>query len=83
MTAQHLSVDELAEAAEGLLDPERAALAESHRAGCPDCQAQSEALREVTVLLVYTKSAGSTQVTVVTGCRVRTPSAGPSAVLPR
>jgi anti-sigma factor RsiW len=46
MTAQHLSVDELAEAAEGLLDPERAALAESHLAGCPDCQAQSEALRE-------------------------------------
>jgi anti-sigma factor RsiW len=51
MTAQHLSVDELAEAAEGLLDPERAALAESHLAGCPDCQAQSEALREVTETL--------------------------------
>jgi anti-sigma factor RsiW len=44
-------VDELAEAAEGLLDPERAALAESHLAGCPDCQAQSEALREVTETL--------------------------------
>jgi hypothetical protein len=37
----------------------------------------------VPALLVYTKSAGSTEVTVVTGCRVGTPSAGPSAVLPR
>jgi anti-sigma factor RsiW len=51
MNRQHLSVDELADAAEGLLDPERAAFAESHIAGCPDCQAQSEALREVTASL--------------------------------
>jgi hypothetical protein len=34
-------------------------------------------------LLVYTKSDGSTQVTVVTGCGSSMPSAGPSAVLPR
>jgi hypothetical protein len=34
-------------------------------------------------LLVYTKSDGSTLVTVVTGCASDTPSAGPSAVLPR
>jgi anti-sigma factor RsiW len=51
MNRQHLSVDELADAAEGLLNSERAAFAESHIAGCPDCQAQSEALREVTASL--------------------------------
>jgi hypothetical protein len=34
-------------------------------------------------LLVYTRSDGSTLVTVVTGCASDTPSAGPSAVLPR
>jgi anti-sigma factor RsiW len=43
MNRQHPSVDELTDAAEGLLDPEGAAFAESHIAGCPDCQAQSEA----------------------------------------
>jgi anti-sigma factor RsiW len=36
MNAQHLSIGELADAAEGLLDPERAAFAESHIADCPD-----------------------------------------------
>jgi anti-sigma factor RsiW len=46
MKTQHLSIDELADAAEGLLDPERAAVAESHLADCSHCQAQSEALRE-------------------------------------
>jgi hypothetical protein len=51
MNAQHLSIDELADAAEGLLDPERATVAESHIAGCAECRAQSEALREVTVTL--------------------------------
>jgi anti-sigma factor RsiW len=51
MTAQHLSIDELADAAEGLLDPERAAFAESHIAGCADCRAQSEALHEITGML--------------------------------
>jgi hypothetical protein len=51
MNAQHLSIDELADAAEGLLDPDRAAFAESHLAGCTHCHAQSEALREVTATL--------------------------------
>jgi anti-sigma factor RsiW len=51
MNAQHLSIDELADAAEGLLDPERASVAESHIARCPECRAQSDALREVTATL--------------------------------
>ena len=51
MNAQHLSIDELADVAEGLLDPERATAAESHIARCPECRAQSEALREVTATL--------------------------------
>jgi anti-sigma factor RsiW len=51
MNAQHLSIDELADAAEGLLDPERATVAESHIAGCTECRAQSAALREVTAIL--------------------------------
>ena len=41
----------MAVAAEGLLDPERAAFAESHIADCADCQAQSHALRGVTATL--------------------------------
>ena len=51
MNAQHLSIDELADAAEGLLDPERATVAESHIAGCAECRAQSAALRAVTATL--------------------------------
>jgi anti-sigma factor RsiW len=51
MNAQHLSIDELADAAEGLLDPDRAAFVESHLASCAECQGQSEALREVTAAL--------------------------------
>jgi anti-sigma factor RsiW len=51
MNAQHLSTDELAHAAEGLLDPERATAAESHIAHCPECLAQSDVLREVTATL--------------------------------
>jgi anti-sigma factor RsiW len=51
MNAQHLSIDELADAAEGLLDPDRAALVESHLAGCAECRANWEALREVTATL--------------------------------
>ena len=51
MNAQHLSIDELADAAEGLLDPARAAFAESHLTRCSDCQSQSEALRDVTAAL--------------------------------
>lgn len=51
MNAQHLTTDELADAAEGLLDPERAAFAESHIADCPDYDAQSDALRAVSATL--------------------------------
>ena len=51
MNAQHLSIDELADAAEGLLDPDRAAFVESHLAGCAECQANWDALREVTATL--------------------------------
>ena len=51
MNAQHLSIDELADAAEGLLDPDRVALVESHLASCAACQSQSEALREVSAAL--------------------------------
>ncbi|HJY46330.1 MAG TPA: zf-HC2 domain-containing protein [Propionibacteriaceae bacterium] len=51
MNAQHLSIDELADAAEGLLDPDRAVLVQSHLARCPECRGQSEALREVTAAL--------------------------------
>src|SRR4029453_3463075 len=51
MNAQHLSIDELADAAEGLLDPERATAAESHIARCPECRAQSDALQQVSATL--------------------------------
>ena len=51
MNAQHLSIDELADVAEGLLDPERATATESHIARCPECRAQSDALRQVTATL--------------------------------
>jgi anti-sigma factor RsiW len=51
MNAQHLSIDELADAAEGLLEEDRAAFVESHVAGCAECRANSEALREVTAAL--------------------------------
>jgi anti-sigma factor RsiW len=51
MNAQHLSIDELADAAEGLLDPDRAAVVGSHLTGCAECRGQSEALREVTAAL--------------------------------
>jgi anti-sigma factor RsiW len=50
MNAQHLSIDELADAAEGLLE-DRAAFVESHLAGCAECRANAEALREVTAAL--------------------------------
>lgn len=51
MNAQHLSIDELADAAKGLLDPDRAAFVESHLAGCAECRANWDALREVTATL--------------------------------
>jgi anti-sigma factor RsiW len=148
MNAQHLSIDELADAAEGLLEEDRAAFVELHLAGCAECRANSKASREVTAALradvspampdavvhrlgevvaaenahravastagprgpggvldkllanaspasspaqwtgspaplVYTELGDSTHVTVVMGCGVGTPSAGPSAVVPR
>jgi anti-sigma factor RsiW len=51
MNAQHLSIDELADAAEGLLDEDRAAFVESHLASCAECRANLEALQEVTAAL--------------------------------
>jgi hypothetical protein len=79
MSAQHLAIDELADVAEGLLDPEGATVAESHIARCPEYRAQSDALAGGQ----RDESDGSTLVTVVTGCGAGTPSTGPSAVLPR
>ena len=49
--SEHLSVDELADAAEGLLDPARAAAADAHVAQCPACQSAAADLRRVTELL--------------------------------
>lgn len=49
--SEHISVDELADAAEGLLDPARAAAVDVHVAQCPDCQATAANLRRVTELL--------------------------------
>ena len=49
--SEHISVDELADAAEGLLEPARAAAVETHVAQCPDCQAAAADLRRVTELL--------------------------------
>jgi anti-sigma factor RsiW len=49
--SEHISVDELADAAEGLLDPAFAAAVETHVAQCPDCQATAADLRRVTELL--------------------------------
>ena len=72
MNAQHFSTEELADAADGLREPERATAAESHTAHCATARAQSDALRQVTTTLV----------TVVTGCGAGTPSTGPSAVVP-
>jgi anti-sigma factor RsiW len=51
MNTQHLSIDELADAAEGLLDTQRAAFVESHLADCAECRANWETLREVTATL--------------------------------
>ena len=49
--SDHPSLAELADAAEGLLTPERAAQVAAHRADCPDCQAHTAALTEVTARL--------------------------------
>lgn len=47
----HPSLAELADAAEGLLDPDRAAAVAAHRADCSDCQAHTAALADVTARL--------------------------------
>jgi anti-sigma factor RsiW len=49
--SEHISVGELADAAEGLLGPERAAVVEAHVAQCPTCQAAAAEVRTVTELL--------------------------------
>ena len=51
VTATHISPDELAFAAEDLLDPERRAEVEAHLAGCPVCTATAAAQRRVSRLL--------------------------------
>ena len=50
MTA-HIDIDELADAAAGLLDEGRAREVAVHVAGCPSCQASAAALRRVSELL--------------------------------
>jgi anti-sigma factor RsiW len=50
MNAQHLSIDELADAAEGLLEEDRAAFVELHLAGCAECRASSAGLNEPPVV---------------------------------
>ncbi len=47
----HPTIDDLADAAEGLLSPERAAGVETHLTTCAKCQAQVAALRQVTARL--------------------------------
>jgi hypothetical protein len=47
----HPSLAELADAAEGLLETDRAAEVAAHRADCAECQAHTEALAEVTARL--------------------------------
>ena len=47
----HPTLDELADAAEDLLSPERAAAIEAHLASCADCRARAASLRTVTAEL--------------------------------
>jgi hypothetical protein len=49
--SEHPSVDELADAAEGLLDPALAAAVEAHVTQCQSCQSTAADLRRVTELL--------------------------------
>ncbi|WP_375424444.1 hypothetical protein [uncultured Friedmanniella sp.] len=49
--AEHPSLDDLADAAEDLLGPARAAEVATHVADCPSCQQSSAALRSVTGIL--------------------------------
>jgi anti-sigma factor RsiW len=48
---EHISVDELADAAEGLLDPVRTDAVSAHLDTCADCRATSERLARVSGLL--------------------------------
>ena len=47
----HPSRDTLADAAEGLLQPEEAAVVDAHVAGCPECRAETAAFAEVGTIL--------------------------------
>ena len=47
----HVSLDEIADAAEDLLDPDRAAAIDAHLRGCADCRSQADALAAVTARL--------------------------------
>ena len=49
--ADHPSTDDLADAAEGLLDPDRAARVAAHTAGCARCQETAAALARVSTAL--------------------------------
>ena len=49
--ADHPAIDDLADAAEGLLDPDRAARVSAHLAGCADCRATTSALLQVSATL--------------------------------
>ncbi len=47
----HITADELAEAAAGMLDPARAAAISAHVAGCADCTEMATAISQVPGLL--------------------------------
>ncbi len=49
--ADHISVEQLADAAEGLLEPERALLVRTHLESCPVCLETADLLTSVTVTL--------------------------------
>lgn len=49
--SDHVALDELADAAEGLVDPEQAAVIEAHLGECDTCRAQADALRQVSARL--------------------------------
>ena len=56
--ADHLSLDTLAELAEGLLDDTEAGAADRHLAGCAECRARQIALRGVPALLAAAADTG-------------------------
>ena len=49
--SDHIPVEELADAAEGLLPSHRAAVVDTHLAGCASCRGLADALAEVTRML--------------------------------